>query len=133
MTDAVLISIVTSTAAAVTAALSAYFSYRAKITANETHEIVNSRMTEFMAMAKKSFLAEGAEQEKRDASVRDAAAIVSRAEGAAQEKSESRLEQLDRPPQATAPPVADVSTLATAIKSVPEKTAVKVVEKLSDK
>lgn len=59
MSDAVAISIVTSTAAVVMAAVSAWFAFKAKKIAGETHDIVNSRMTEFMEMAKKSFKAEG--------------------------------------------------------------------------
>lgn len=59
MTDAVTISIVTSSGAVLVSAISAYFAYRAKVNSKETHDIVNSRMTEFLEMAKKSFKAEG--------------------------------------------------------------------------
>lgn len=89
MTDAVTVSLITSTSAVVMGALSAYFAYRAKVTAGETHQIVNSRMTQFMEMAKKSFRAEGVLQEKKDAAVRASDATASRAEGAAQEAAKS--------------------------------------------
>lgn len=93
MTDAVSISIVTSTAAVVMAVVSAYFAFRAKAVAQETHTAVNSRMTEFMEMAKKSFRAEGASAEKAAEAVRQTAAKESRAEGAAQEKSAEAMRQ----------------------------------------
>lgn len=59
VTDAVAISGITSIAAVIMAGVSAYFAYKAKTIAKETHDVVNSRMTEFMEMAKKSFKAEG--------------------------------------------------------------------------
>lgn len=119
MTDAVLISIVTSTAAVLMATVSAYFAHRAKVAAVETHEIVNSRMTSFMAMAEKAFRAEGVAQEKKDASVRAADAIVSRAAGV-----------IITPQVVVAP--GNVTDLAKAVEAVPDKTAVKVVEKLEE-
>lgn len=72
MTDAVSISIVTSVSAVLMAGISAYFAFRAKAISAETHKIVNSRMTEFMTMAEKSFKAEGVLQEKTDEKLRKA-------------------------------------------------------------
>lgn len=74
MTDAVSISITTSIAAVLMAGISAYFAFRAKAASQETHEAVNSRMTEFLEMAKKAFRAEGVLQEKSDEKSRKAEA-----------------------------------------------------------
>lgn len=70
MSDPVQIAIATSTSACVIAFVGAYFAYKAKIMANKTHQIVNSRMTELLALAKSSSKAEGklegqAEQQQR--------------------------------------------------------------------
>lgn len=71
MTDAVSISIVTSVAAVVMAGMSAYFAHKAKVMASETHKVVNSRMDEFMEMAKKFFRNEGVLEEKAAQAERD--------------------------------------------------------------
>lgn len=71
MTDAVAISIVTSIAAVLMAGISAFFSYRAKAVAEETHKAVNSRLTSFLELAKKSFTNDGVLQEKEAQLVRD--------------------------------------------------------------
>lgn len=70
MTDPVVISIITGVVAIIVAAISAYFAYKSKNVSQETHNLVNSRMDEFMEMAKKSFKAEGVLQEKTDEAAR---------------------------------------------------------------
>lgn len=59
MTDAVAISIVTGVSSVAMAGISAYFAYRAKAVAKETHEAVNSRMDEFKRVSEKLFHAQG--------------------------------------------------------------------------
>jgi hypothetical protein len=82
MTDAVVISAISSVAAVVMAAVSAYFAYKAKVTAVETHGIVNSRMTEFMEMARRFYFGQGKLEEKADEKARQAL----KAEGVLSEK-----------------------------------------------
>ena len=59
MTDTVIISVVTSTTAAITATVGAYFAYRAKAVASETHVMVNSRLTQLLEISKASEHAKG--------------------------------------------------------------------------
>lgn len=71
MTDAVAIQITISTAAVLVAGVSAYFSYKAKTSALNTHELVNSRMSQLLKMAKSSSRAAGrleggADQRRKD-------------------------------------------------------------------
>ena len=64
MSDNVAIAIVTGVVSVLTSLTAAYFAFRAKVVAKETHTIVNSRMSEFMRMAEKMFTAEGVLKEK---------------------------------------------------------------------
>lgn len=66
MTDGVQIAIVTSTGALLLGAVSSYFAYKAKAVSQVTHDLVNSRMTELLEMAKKTSHAKGVLQEKQD-------------------------------------------------------------------
>ena len=66
MTDAVTISVVTGIGAVIMATVSAYFSYKSRDTAEKTHLLVNSRLDEFMEMAKKFYRNEGIMQERSD-------------------------------------------------------------------
>lgn len=66
MTDAVSISIITSTGAVIMASVSSFFAYKAKTIAEQTHQVTNSRMTELLALAKVSSKQEGVLQEKMD-------------------------------------------------------------------
>lgn len=59
MSDPVQIAIATSTSACVIAFVGAYFAYKAKIAAKETHLAVNSRMDELLKISKASAKAEG--------------------------------------------------------------------------
>lgn len=113
MTDAAMISIVAQVCTTAAAIAAGYFAYRAKAVAIETHRVVNSRVDEFLAMAKKSFRAEGVLEEKQAEAGRKSAIAN------AAETHESIQPATDR--------------LAKAIKDVPEKTATKVVEKLAEK
>ena len=98
MTDTVLISIVTGLCAVLTSAISAYFAYKAKTIATETHQAVNSRMDEFKRMAQTLFRAEGVAQEKGDEGIRQAAASAAHAEGVAAEQ-QSEKNRNPVPPQ----------------------------------
>lgn len=64
MTDAILISVIAGVAAVFAATVSAYFSYRAVAISRETHLIVNSRMEEFLRLARLASRAEGVLEEK---------------------------------------------------------------------
>lgn len=67
MTDAVAIQITVSTAAVLVAGVSAYFAYKAKTGTTSTHRLVNSRMSQLLALAKSSSLAKGKLEGKKDA------------------------------------------------------------------
>lgn len=113
MTDAAMISIVAQVCTTAAAIAAGYFAYRAKAVAIETHRVVNSRVDEFLVMAKKSFRAEGALEEKQAEASRKAEIAIA---GESDEVNQPATEKLTQ-----------------AIKDVPEKTATKVVEKLADK
>ena len=66
MSDLVIIEIAGNLATFLAVAVSAYFSHKAKRTAEITHTAVNSRIDVFMKMAEKAFKAEGVLQEKAD-------------------------------------------------------------------
>lgn len=74
-TDAVTISAITSAAAVLMAGVSAYFAYKAKAVSEGTHKAVNSRLDEFMKLAKEKYYAdgklEGRAQEKSERGERD--------------------------------------------------------------
>lgn len=80
LTDAVAISGITSVAAVIMAAVSAYFAYRAKVVAEDTHKEVNSRMDKFLKVVEEKSLAEGKLQGKAEANVITDAADKVRAE-----------------------------------------------------
>lgn len=64
LSDAVSISIITSVSAVIMAGMSAFFAYKAKTTAEATHQAVNSRLDLFMKTAEAAFRAEGIEKER---------------------------------------------------------------------
>jgi len=59
VTEGVQISIITGLGTIAVAAMSGYFSYRAKVSSEATHKAVNSRMDAFLKMAEASFKAQG--------------------------------------------------------------------------
>lgn len=73
MSDNVAIAIVTGIVSVLTSLTAAYFAFRAKVVAKETHLVVNSRMDEFKRMAEKMFTAEGVLKEKAAEQERKAA------------------------------------------------------------
>lgn len=99
LTDAVSISIITSTAAVIMAGMSAWFAYKSKVTAEATkttaeatHLAVNSRLDLFMKTAEAAFKAEGVEKERKEEAQRKASV----AEGVLAEK--ERANPLPLPP-----------------------------------
>lgn len=124
MTDAAFITVqICTTAAAIAAGLFSYLASsraaEAKAAAVETHEAVNSRVTEFLEMAEKTFHAQGVLREKQDEAVRKAEIVIAIGQAAS--------------PSIQSPQPATAAVLAKAIEKVPEKTATKVVEKLAEK
>lgn len=86
ITDAVSISITTSVAAVVMAAVSAYFAYRSKVIGDQVHTVINSRMTELLELSKKSSTAEGKMLGREEEKARQSAVTLSEAKGAADQK-----------------------------------------------
>lgn len=117
LTDAVSIAIVTQLGALALAGLAAFISWR-------THKAVNSRMDEFKVLFASAKINEGVLQEKAGEAKRKG------------DVAESRVEQMERPPQ-FAPAIArvapSVAEIARAVEAVPEKTADKVVEKIEER
>lgn len=120
-TTAIGLAIVTQLGALALAGLAAFISWR-------TRKAVNSHLDEFKTMLAQAKINEGvlkekAEEAKRKGDVAEGLLSVSLKHGG----------EVITPEVVIAPAKAAAAGLAAAIKAVPEKTAVKVVEKLEEK